>query len=109
MGTFAIWMALEACLLFPIMESFAETGQKLVVEVVEEIPADAMVELEDNEVPLAMGPAERHLPVIPVIYMSTAVILLAAYELIGHRRRNALFRIRRDGYREEAARQKERS
>lgn len=108
--------------------AYAAEGQNLVIEVVEEIPADRMVkhkngmvepmagssesadgavEIEDSEVPLAAGPAERAFPVIPVIYLGAAVIAFAGYELIGHRRRNALFKIRRDGYREEARRQRE--
>ena len=110
------------------IDAYAAEGQNLVIEVVEEIPADRMVkhkngmvepmagssgsadgavEIEDSEVPLAAGPAERAFPVIPVIYLGAAVIAFAGYELIGHRRRNALFKIRRDGYREEARRQRE--
>ena len=89
------------------IRAYAADGQQLVVEVVEEIPADDIVELEDNEVPLAAGPAERVFPILPVIYLGAAALAYAGYEMIGHRKRNALLKIRREGYREEARQRKE--
>ena len=89
------------------ISTHAADGRQLVVEVVEEIPADDMVELEDNEVPLAAGPAEKAFPILPVIYLGAAAIAFAGYEMIVCRRRNALLKIRRDGYREEARQRKE--
>ncbi|MBQ6036758.1 MAG: hypothetical protein IKE56_09585 [Lachnospiraceae bacterium] len=112
-AAFTVWFILWGCCALPVMPApsgppvltaYAAEGEKLIVEVVEEISVDDMVELEDSEVPLAMGPAERHFPVIPVIYFGTAVLVFAGYELIGHRRRNALFRIRKEGYLEEERR-----
>ena len=47
--------------------------------------------------------AEKTLPKHQVTVLST----YAGYEMIGHRKRNALLKIRRDGYREEARQRKE--
>ncbi len=108
---FAVCFLLAGCLAcsgrVSGIRAYAADGRQLVVEVVEEIPADDMVELEENEVPLAAGPAERAFPILPVIYLGAAAIAFAGYELIGHRRRNALLKIRREGYREEARLRKE--
>ena len=78
----------------------------LVVEVIEDIPADERVMIEDQQVPLAGNVTPAPKPespgrnLIPGIILILAAVFLAVREY----RRAGVIRLRRNGYREEAER-----
>ena len=86
--------------------SFAE--DQLVIEVIEEIPAEELEDLEDLEVPLAMAPVlKKTNSPMPVIIVAAIASVLGAYYAVQTHKRNKLFRIREEGYEEEERRLKE--
>lgn len=76
----------------------------LVIEVVEEIPAEDMDLLEDEEVPLSAFPSDRNKAAGPLpvfLLCMAAVIASGILYLYRDRDRNRLLKQRREGYRQE--------
>ena len=78
----------------------AQDGRgSLVIEVIEDIPADQMVSISDEEVPLSAWPQPDRSPMLPYsVMVSAAAVLLLVWWANRMRIRMRLLQVRKEGY-----------
>ena len=96
---FLLW---EVFLALPVRAEEEARG-RLVVEVIEDIPADERVIIEDQQVPLGVNvkPQQKSEEVGRTLAPGILLILLAILLAVREYRRAVVLKIRKDGYREE--------
>ena len=92
----------------PVLSLCALAEDELVIEVIEDIPAEELELIEDSEVPLAMAPVRTSAgSAVPFAILAAGSAAIGVFFAVRSLKWKELLKIRKEGYLEEEQRLKE--